>query len=374
MKRIGIVSYNMYGNFTNYGSALQTYAMQRAIDSLGSTDFEAVVVNYCPDILADKDILNPMKNMWDSSKEALERCRLSLPAIQINHEKFQHFYKSNYRLTLNSYSSKNFNDSKEDEKLDGYLCGSDTIFAVPEFGFDDGYYANFPVMKGQSVAYAASFGDYDVQPDEIQTLKERLNNFNAIALRECDKLGLVKSLFDKPLYKVIDPTLLLNTSDYNAIVEDCNEEEPYLLLYSRRHNEMMQEYAEEYALEHNLKLIEISLNARNAEHHTMRYDAGVEEFLGLVKNASMVVTNSFHGMIFAVQFRREFAIFSRQLCNTKIDELLELFDLSDRRFISGLESTPKPINYDDVHARIEKARNNSLEILHSEILTLLKHE
>ncbi len=88
-KRVGIVSYNMYGNFTNYGSALQTYALHNAINKLSPEKIESVVVDYCPDILADKDILNPMQNMWDTDEEARERCRLSLPAIRENYKKFK---------------------------------------------------------------------------------------------------------------------------------------------------------------------------------------------------------------------------------------------------------------------------------------------
>ena len=86
------------------------------------------------------------------------------------------------------------------------------------------------------------------------------------------------------------------------------------------------------AAENGLKIIDISLRATNAERgHIMRYDAGVEEFLSLVKNAEYIVTNSFHGMIFSVQFRRPFVIFSREQCDNKIEELLELLNLSVKR-------------------------------------------
>ena len=60
--KLGIISYNIYGNFTNYGSALQSWALHQAVASLGH---EPVLVDYCPDILADKDPLNPFKNMWE---------------------------------------------------------------------------------------------------------------------------------------------------------------------------------------------------------------------------------------------------------------------------------------------------------------------
>lgn len=367
LKRVGIVSYNMYGNFTNYGSALQTYALHKAINRLSPEEVESIVIDYCPDILADKDVLNPMKNMWDVDTAAQERCRLSLPVIRRNYEKFKEFYKSHYRTSSQKYTSVNFNESAEVENLDGYVCGSDTIFAVPEFGFDDGYYAAYTAMKGRSVAYAASFGDYNIDEKDIPKLKERLNNFKAIALREIDKKSLVEDLASIPVYKVIDPTLLLTAEDYESIAIEPKESRPYLLLYSRRHNPEMDTFAHEQAEKHGLNIVEISLNAHNALNHSMRYDAGVKEFLGLVKNASMVVTNSFHGMIFAVIFKVPFYISSRKLCDTKISEILDLFGISGRKLSKGIEVDESQIDYDAVHSRIKNARHKSLRILKLEL-------
>lgn len=370
LKRVGIVSYNMYGNFTNYGSALQTYALHKAINSIAPDKIESVVVDYCPDILADKDVLNPMGNMWDKDDEAIDRCRLSLPAIRENYRKFQDFYKEQYNLTEKKYTSTNFNESFVNESLDGYVCGSDTVFAVPEFGFDDGFYANFDVMKDHSVAYAASFGDYDIPESDLRELKLKLNNFKAIALRENDKLPLVKTLTEKPVYKVIDPTLLLTPEEYSKITQEPTIDRPYLLLYSRRNNPNMLEFAESIAKENGWEIVEISLNAKNADRHIMRYDAGIEEFLGLVNKAEMIVTNSFHGMIFAVQFRRPFYIFSRNLCDTKISEILELFGLEDRLIADTIPLHIAKIDYERVHDRISKAREQSLSIIKQELTSL----
>lgn len=371
MKRVGIVSYNMYGNFTNYGSALQSYALHKTIDRIAPGEIESIVVDYCPDVLADKDVLNPMGNMWDTDAESRERCRLSLPAIRENYDKFCRFYKEQYRLSGKKYTSGNFNESLDGENLQGYVCGSDTVFAVPEFGFDDGFYANYECMRHRSVAYAASFGDYDIEPNQICELKQRLVNFNAIALRENDKKVLVEGLVSAPVYQVIDPTLLLTADDYAPIIEPQPYTEPYILLYSRRQDNSMMEFAERKAKALGVRIVEISLNAHNEDKHIMRYDAGVEEFLGLVKGAKLVITNSFHGMIFAVQFCKPFYIFSRKLCNTKISELLELFGISERLMTTGDEPAPQEIDYKEVHQRIREARAQSIQVLSTELKSYL---
>ena len=110
-------------------------------------------------------------------------------------------------------------------------------------------------------------------------------------------------------------------------------------------------------------MIDISLRATNADKHRMFYEAGVEEFLSLVRHAEYLVTNSFHGMIMGVHYRRPFVVFSREQCDIKIDEVLELMGLSDRKLVDGRESVSDSINYDEVHTRISNAAVGSMEYL-----------
>lgn len=366
MSKIGIVSYNIHCNFTNYGSALQSWALCQAIKFLG---VEPVLVDYCPDILLDKDTLNPFKNMWDKDEESRKMCELTLPAIKENYYKFDDFYTNHFYRTPKKYTSKNFNEILSDEKLSGFVCGSDTIFCVDEFGFDDGYYANYDCMKGRSVSYAASFGDFVLTKKECGILNERLHNFKALGLRENTLIDYIIGQINIPVKRVVDPTLLHTAKKYDEIAkQERLEEEKYVLYYSRRYSPVMEEYVEKLAKDNGYKIVEISLRATNAQKgHEMFYQAGVEEFLSLVKNAEYVVTNSFHGMIFAVQYKKPFVIFSREQCDVKINEILNLFGLSDRLLITGNESFKDEINYDAVHERISLAREKSLEFLKQEL-------
>lgn len=124
----------------------------------------------------------------------------------------------------------------------------------------------------------------------------------------------------------------------------------------------MEKYADEIAKKLGVKVIEISLRAVNAERHTMFYQAGVEEFLWLVKNAKFVVTNSYHGIIFAIQYCRPFAAFTREQGDTKIKELLNLLGISGRLLTSGEEKL-SDIDYDNVHKKIAVCRKESLNFL-----------
>jgi len=366
MKRFGIVSYNINCNFTNYGSALQSWALAKSISKLGHSP---VLIDYCPDILKDKDPLNPIKNMWDQDKESIMMCELSMPAIRINYEKFDRFYTNMFERTNKKYFSNDFENVVQDYNLDGFVCGSDTIFCVEEFGgMEDGYYANYDCMKnGYAVSYAASFGDSKFDENGLVELEKRMKNFKAIGIREYGMVPTIEKMVDVPVKKVVDPTLLLKEEEYSEIVSDKKEEEKYLLIYARRYNPKMSAYAEKIAQENGWKVVEISLRATNKDKHKMAYDAGVEEFLSLVKNAEFVVTNSFHGLIFSVQFRKDYVVFSREQADTKIAEISKLFGLSDRVLVNGDEEFNKEINYDEVHSRIDEARKESLEFLKMEL-------
>lgn len=149
MNRYGTISYNIYCNFTNYGSALQTWALHQAVKKLGYTP---VLVDYCPDVLADKDPLNPFGNMWDKDEESKRMVELTMPAIRENYEKFDRFYHERFTRTRQKYTSVNFNDVITEEKLDGFVCGSDTIFCPEE--------ASYPMESGISRTCSSELGGY----------------------------------------------------------------------------------------------------------------------------------------------------------------------------------------------------------------------
>ena len=223
------------------------------------------------------------------------------------------------------------------------------------------------MKNGYSVAYAASFGDSHFTPETYEILNQRLQNFKAIGLRENAMISYVKANTSIPVQKVLDPTLLLTSKDYDTIAAPNQSKRPYLLLYARRYNPQMSAYAERLAAENNWEIIEISLRATNAEHHRMFYDAGVEEFLSLVKYSQFIVTNSFHGMIFSIQYCKNFCIFSREQCDSKITELLDFFGLSQRLMVTGFEKMSVGIDYTDIHEKINTARTQSLDFLKCEL-------
>ena len=212
--------------------------------------------------ITDVDYIQPM---WDKDEESRRMCELTMPAIRENYYKFDRFYHERFTRTSKRYTAQNFNGICKDEEISGFVCGSDTIFCPDEFGFDDGYYANYECMKKHSVAYAASFGDPHFTDETYKVLNDRLQNFNAFGLREKLMVPYVTKHTNVPVKKVIDPTLLLTSDDYDKIAKERLQQDKYLLLYARRYNPKMEAYAEKIATENGWKIVEISLRATNAE-------------------------------------------------------------------------------------------------------------
>lgn len=373
---IGTMSINIHVNFTNYGSALQTWALHQAIKRVGNSvgkEYEPLLIDYCPACLIDKDPLNPLEYMWDADADSLRNCELSLPAIRRNAVKFDAFYSEKMHRSSGVYTPENFSSIVERDGVGLFVCGSDTIFCPDEFnGFEDGYYANYPCMKGRSVAYAPSFGDPHFKAEDYEILNSRLSNFLAIGLREDLMVPYTRAHTNVPVRRVVDPTLLLEAGDYESIIAPVQEYGDYLLLYSRRYNPEMEKYAESLAAERGWKVVEISLRAENALRHRMAYDAGVEEFLSLVKHAKFLVTNSFHGMIFGYQFHTPFYVFSREQADSKISECLALLGLSNRLLVApdGADRDPEHMNWGFAAESVGSMRESSWDFLKMELRLL----
>ena len=143
-------------------------------------------------------------------------------------------------------------------------------------------------MKKNSVAYAASFGDSHFEQDDYQKLNEKLKNFNAIGLRENQMIPYVASHVDVPVQRVIDPTLLLTSNEYDKIADERLENEKYLLLYARRYNPHMEAYAEKLAAD--------GINAKVINIHTIK-PLDEELVVAAAKETGKVVTVEEHSVI-----------------------------------------------------------------------------
>ena len=369
--KIGILTYeSLYCNFTNYGTVLQSWALIKAIRNI-SDAYIPILVNYCPDSMKNKNPLNPIKNMWDTDSESKLMCELSLPFIEINYRKIKDFYFNKMQLTNQYYTATNINEVGNEE-IFKFICGSDSIWDITEFNMDRAFFADYPIMKGNSIAYAPSFQDsfLEYQQKQRELLIKYLNNFTSIGIRDEEPLEFLKKYTGVAVKRVADPTMLLESSDYNDIIASRQEDERYLLYYSRRYNKSMEYFVDEVARKNKWKVIEISLRYKNCDKHRMFYEAGIEEFLSLIKYAECVVTNSFHCLIFALHFEKNFYVFTREHCNNKIYELLSRLNLEDRLLQDNNTTNDYDIDYTKVKTYLNKERVESQIFLKEQLKIL----
>lgn len=167
------------------------------------------------------------------------------------------------------------------------------------------------------------------------------------------------------MYCTVDPTLLLDCSAYESLEVESSlkPKAKYLVLYSRQYNPEMNAYADRLAEKYGLEVVDISLRYLNKDHHIMAYNTGIEEFLDLVHHAEAVVTNSFHGAIFAIQYRRPFHAFFRNGTASKTQFLLDRFGLSDRHVTETSNLLDSIIDWDAAWESIARQRQESFDYL-----------
>ena len=364
MKKIGIVSYNLHYNFSNYGSILQTYALQNSIRHF--SDIEPVIIDYCPEKFRLSNPANQLSIIKDQSSDLYKACVLLEKDIQENEKKIRDFVDRNMNVTKKTYYPENFDRSYIDEGLSGYICGSDAIWSIEYFGsFDNAFFGNHLCMKNSyTISYAASFGETVFSKTTREQMLNRMKNFKMVGVRESLEIDTIRETVDVPVERVLDPTFLLSIDAYKKLMLPNSITKPYLLIYSRKYDSAMYETAQRIAEKYNLIIVEISLDIKDCQRHIIKYSACVEEFLSLIFNAEFVVTNSLHGTIFSIIMGKNFYVFPRLHGEKKILEMLELFGITERFMFSAIDKQGiKEVDYYSVNSILDAERDRSKAFL-----------
>lgn len=348
-KKAAILSLNMYTHVLNYGSVLQSFALQQYLKKKGKN---SVIIDYVPLHAMDyydRNYLTYHAKLWPILPFLkLERWAVSR---KIKEGKFRKFFKKHYVTTKNRYFHNDLLTLSNIENIDfdTFFCGSDTVWKIDQTkGFNDVFFLNIPAAKGKSkVAYACSMGARDFSDNEASDFVKLTQDFKGIALREQSRVVQVNQYLDKPAIRVVDPTLLLEASDYAKIATKPKEKD-YVLLYTIEENDpKMTEEARKFAKRKGLKLIEVTpyYNNKYLYDHKVINDAGVEEWLGWFMNASYIITNSFHGMCFSIIFNKRAFLFERNKTDSKMPDLCKMLGLEQ----SLIPCDEKEIKLEDLH-------------------------
>lgn len=356
----------------DYGAMLQAYALKRCLEKVSKTQVE--IIPYASVRLEGRYWLFPV-----TGRENGEKIKYIFlwDRFLINLYYFHRFLRKrkNMRDFRHQYLTRKPTARKADrlslKKYSHIFVGSDQIWN-PEItiGLDDAYLGNIK-DKGDAkwIAYGASFGGDSLPAKYEKDFSDSVShNFSEISLREKSAVSFVNKFFHKNVTDVLDPALLLERKEWEQIGKLPASQDYILFIYTEYNGDMIR-YLQELAGELKKKVIQLSMPRlrRRTGWADLEIEGGPLEFLGFFQNASCVVTNSFHGMIFSILMEKNFLVFSHSNRNARIKDLIEKLELKPRLVERGRIPTKKEmieeIDWEHVKKLLERERGRSVRFI-----------
>lgn len=375
---IGILTFHFSDN---YGAALQAYALRRWLTEQGH---HASFIDYRPAHIEHGGKLN-LPTSPARIKANLKVVYLAVSSFLHRHfghrdqkDKFIRFREQFLGVRPEALPADNDASLASARACDLIVAGSDQIWSPSQhFGFDPNYFLafarSFPARK---IAYAASFGRDQVSAAEAAQLPPLLRHFDAISVREASGVALVERVTGHKPANVPDPTLLLGS--YAELTERARPEtqDPYLFCYGLRSPDNIRQTAELVASQLGCPI----LSPHNPHRRWVEIGQTVypdpAEWVALVKNARFVVTNSFHGTVFSLLFKKPFIVAGltgdKAAANARALHLLRAVGL-DNRFAASFSAAnvqalmAQEIDWAAVEQRLADLRQAGNEFLSGQL-------
>lgn len=364
MKKVGILTFH---RVANYGAVLQAYALTKTLQKYKCTaeliDYDNLHLRQHYRPLRLKDFKHPrllLKNVLGLRKHIIRNCRFKL------------FRKNNLILSEKRYTQKNLPNGKE---YDLVIVGSDQVWNLDCNGNDMHYFLDTIDSTVPCVSYAASMAQIDLDDSEKQFYKEHLIRFLCISVRESQAKDVLQPLTKKNIEISPDPIFLLTQDEWNEVVVTPQESD-YIFLFLIFNNDDLIKVASEFSRKNNCKLIVINMDSIKYEHrYGTIFPVSPDKWLGYIKNAKYVITDSFHGTAFSVVFQKNFTSIVKADAgkNSRIKSLLKELNLEDRATSELEDKIPTEIDYSKVEPLLENYRNRGLEYL-KEVISSIKEK
>ena len=400
--------------YNNYGTLLQAFALQRTIEGFGA---ENVIISDEKIFQANMHVLKENRRIINAYEESLHKnedkqriCKRYNTSRLIYYslhpvfflKKTLFFIADKFIPSLGRKLNKEYENSLilnqkkcEDFKkqyikiiygktrqemnelncqYDVFICGSDQIWnPSPRCYFDGFFFLDFVYKK--KVAYAPSVGINRIPQQYTNKIKQYLNDFYCISTRERNTSIQLSDMLGRKVEYVLDPTLLQTKkywSDFASSSIIAKNRSKYLLCFFLENKKWYFEYATRLARKLKLRVVLIPNKKEFCIANSLRKNGvGPKDFLHLVKNASFVVTDSYHGLLFSIVFEKQFVplrrfdIHDETNENNRIDSLLDVLSL-DKILVSEENSkiiNPVNIQYSEVNNILNKYKENSLRYL-----------
>ena len=351
--RIGIVTQPLYAN---YGGILQNYALQQVLKKMGH---EPVTLDQMPSLPFWRYCLYAGKTLI---------CAF-IPSKRHPLKPYSHFLKRPEAInqfvesyiahtkTVASYSARQLSKYG----IEAVLVGSDQVwrYKYNNETIEDKYLAFAKDYDCLKIAYAASFGvdSWDYPEDVTPVVKDLVRQFNAVSVRETSASVLCRNILGVEAPLVLDPTLLLIGEDYLSL---CAPEQmsdgPYLASYVLDADKRKQAMIERFAEENGLPVRNMTVSENGCS---------IGEWLSTIRNAEYVITDSYHGSIFSILFRKQFYTFdNKDRGADRFYTLFRLLGLTSRLLDDNISELPDgEVDYSSVESKLDSYKEHSVEFL-----------
>ena len=375
MKKVGIIT---IVNVNNYGAELQAFATFRKLQLMG---YNAEIINY----LYYKDwryIDSKMSRSFNSMSikgKIIYFAKYRVASFVLNKilplickdvkqriANFNSFHQHNTRF---SKLYKSMKDLYTDTPIyDVYMVGSDQVWNRNASSSIEPYFLTFAPHSALTVSYASSFGVSKIENNSIANrIKLGLSSIKTISVRESSGVNLVKELTGRTAQLVCDPTLLLNKSEWTMFMKPVsNMPQRYVLIYQLSESDAIVKLATRIGKQEQIPVYRICKRAFKVKKDkgvVNILNAGPSEFLSLITNASFIITNSFHGTAFSINFDVPFytVVSAKKKNNNRMESLLDYVGLGKRIVKDDVDITNLPIVGYDVNATQLKLKSFRLE-------------
>jgi len=342
--KIGILTFEQA---INYGTALQAVALQKVLQQSGAD--VSFLLHHCKAV--------------ESTSKVFDLTQVYRPAYVLAHL-YNLTVALRRRTAFESFWKKHYVMGSQDPcDYDAVIAGSDQIWNYNLTGRDWTYFLDYPKNGKIKAAYAGSFGLSRIDEDVANKIGPMFMEFDYLSVREQTAAMLVEQLCGKKVPVVLDPTLLLNRQQWSEMADKSFQHRNYIFVYTVFNSDSLWEYAYELSRKTGLPIRTVSyskLHRKNAEYV---FDAGPDLWLSHMLHADYVVTNSFHGFAFSVNFEKQFYYElppHSSGVGSRLADMAHAYGLTSRELKCQEEGC---IDYLPVRERLEKSRRESMSFI-----------
>jgi Polysaccharide pyruvyl transferase len=342
-----------FQNADNYGAILQAYALHKTLANIG---VENHVLNYQSKYMGKPYGLAALK------RKGIIRFLLGIAYYIVRMPRKAKFSELRTHLKMTPILNKSDLINLE-EQYDCFIAGSDQVWNDSITDLDPSFFLDFVKSPDKKLSYAASFG-FESMPNDLKIkYKELLKDFSSYNMREASGVEIINSLLKKPANLVLDPTLLLTREEWNTIENAPAIKEKYILVYQVTLSSFLIKTVKKIAKFTGYKVVTVPFPLGGFLKAKTNLSAGPREWIGLIRDAEIVVTDSFHGCCFSILYNKKFYVCITGAA-TRIYNLLNVFNLNECLYKPGsqLELTNK-IDWEKINSSLGEERKRSINIL-----------